>query len=151
MKKTLLTIAISLLAILLMLGNDCQAQIVGGFYPNWYASSSMNNLQWTKMTDLFYAFAEPTNTGGYTLTNESWLTTLVTKGKANNVRVHLSFGGVAQGSTGWSTCISTATNRTNFANTCKNLVTTYDLNGINLDWEFPAGAEATNFAEIQLQ
>ena len=151
MIKSIHAIAIALFALVLTPGNECQAQIVGGFYPNWYASSSMNNLQWTKMTDLFYAFAEPTSTGGYTLNNESWLTTLVTKGKTNNVRVHLSFGGATQGSTGWSTCTSTETNRTNFATTCNNLVTTYDLNGINLDWEFPEGSEAVNYADLAVK
>ncbi|MEY5047388.1 MAG: hypothetical protein RLZZ175_747 [Bacteroidota bacterium] len=151
MKKLKLITIASIISSILLLSNYTQAQVVGGFFPNWYSSTAINNLQWTKMTDLFYAFAQPTNTGGYTLTNESWLTTLVTKGKQNNVRIHLSFGGAAQGSTGWSTCISTATNRTNFANTVKNLVTTYDLNGINLDWEFPSGTEAANYADLAVK
>ena len=127
------------------------SQKVGGFYPNWYASTTVNNIQWQNLTDLLYAFGQPTITGGITISNESRLTTLVTNGHANNVKIHLSFGGAAQGDNGWAETVASTTNIQTFAKNVAAKVQQYNLDGINLDWEFPSAAQATGYTNLALE
>ena len=140
---------IQLLALFLVLSlcSYSQNQVVG-FFASWLPNSAIYELQYDKLTAIDYAFAQPTTSGGISFTQGSQLDLLVTEAHKYGVHVHISFGGANQGSYGWSGAVSTNSNRQNFANNVADFVVQYDLHGVNLDWEFPAGSQATNFADL---
>lgn len=144
----------TLLCALVLVASTTMAQRVGGFFPNWVNPNLVDNVQWDYITDTYYAFAQPTDNGGVDIGNtnaRNVLTRLSATARLEGVKVHVSFGGAAQGDRGWAQMISTATRRQNFANACADLVQQYNLDGISLDWEFPSGTQATNFADVAVR
>lgn len=140
---------IQLLALFLFLSllTYSQNQVVG-FFASWLSDDAIYELQYDKLTAIDYAFAQPTTSGGISFSQGNQLQLLVTEAHKYGVHVHISFGGANQGSSGWSGAVSSNSNRQNFANNVANFVVQYDLHGVNLDWEFPAGSQAINFADM---
>jgi len=88
-----------------------------------------------------YAFAIPGSDGKIgAVDNSSSLTDLVTRAHAANVKVLLSIGGWLDSSpnnTPFETISGNSTYINNLATACGNLITQYNLDGIDLDWEYP--------------
>ena len=124
------------------------AEFVGGYFPSWGNTSALNRVQWDYLTDAYYAFAQPNNNGSISIQNANLLSAFANRARNEGVRVHLSFGGAAQHSTGWSGMASSNSSRQAFANACANLVQSYNLDGINLDWEFPSSAQASSYEDV---
>jgi chitinase len=68
--------------------------------------------------------------------SESRLPDFVANAQQNNVTALLSIGGWT-GSRGYSLAVATAENRTDFIQAIVKLVNTYNLSGIDFDWEYP--------------
>jgi hypothetical protein len=124
-----------------------------GYYPSWvtgnnYYINSPSKIDYSKYTHICYAFSIPGadgNMGG--VPNPSALRDLVTRGHANNVKVLLSIGGWLDSSPGNTPFEAISTNTTainNLANACASLVTQYNLDGIDLDWEYPTSKTRWN-------
>ncbi len=134
-----------LLVLLSSLMTPAEAQFkVVGYLPTW--AGSVSNIQFSKLTHVNYAFLIPTSTGGYQpIENASKLQSLVTAAHANGVKVLVSVGG-GGGGNGFHSIVANSTYRTNFANNMLALANQYNLDGIDIDWEYPAdGTEANNF------
>jgi hypothetical protein len=117
-----------------------------GYYPSWVAGgdayiNSPSKVDYSKYTHICYAFAIPGNDGNIgSVDGASVLTDLVTRAHANNVKVLLSIGGWLTSSPSNTPFEAISTNPTainNLANACANLITKYNLDGIDLDWEYP--------------
>ena len=145
--KKLILIALVTLAFYL----SSNAQKVAGFIGDWHPVSEVNRIQYDKLTDVFYAFmyttsngtTSPATAGGYT----TILQPLVTQAHANGVKVHISLGGARHN----SAAIASAVNPTNRANLITNIISamdTYDLDGFNMDWEFPSASHATDLGNF---
>ena len=120
-----------------------KAQIVKGYFPSYRATTDVDNVQFTKVTDIIYGFADVSTTGTLTIQNLSLFNYLKTKCTANSVRLWLAVGGAGSGGN-FSSAVN-ATNRATFASSCLSMCTTYGLAGIDIDWEFPASTDAANF------
>ncbi|HEX6430864.1 MAG TPA: glycosyl hydrolase family 18 protein, partial [Niastella sp.] len=134
-----------LLVLLSALVTPAEAQFkVVGYLPTW--AGSVSNIQFNKLTHVNYAFLIPTSTGGYQpIENASKLQSLVTAAHANGVKVLVSVGG-GGGGNAFHSIVANSTYRTNFANSMLALAKQYNLDGIDIDWEYPSdGAEANNF------
>ncbi len=154
MKKTLL-------ALLIFLSSLCiyaQNKKVAGFYPD-YSTVGVNNVQYTKLTDIFYAFVFPNTTGVLYSKDGSYndvvvngagsrvlsvMKPLAAKARASGVKIHLSVGG-AGGSYGFSATMANAGYRSKMIDSLASLVARFDLDGVNIDWEFPSSGDKTNF------
>jgi chitinase len=120
-----------------------------GVYPN-------------KLTHIFYAFSDI-----YPGTSDIWfdstkgqyashVSELVALKSVNpNLKPILSVGGWGcggyaggVGASGFEIAMSTAAHRANFAANCAYLVDNYDLAGIDLDCEYPASADKSNFTAL---
>lgn len=102
------------------------------------------NLDYSSFTDIVYAFANPDGAGDIDFRfGTSKLQSFIKHAHDQGVRVHLSFGGSANGDAGWAANVGTY--RTQFVDRIGQYVAAWDLDGINLDWEFPAGGYATNY------
>jgi len=138
---------ISLLFLFVFAANLTQAQKVSGFFPDWVDPSLLSKVQYDKLTDVFFAFINPDASGNLSTTTAGSQTTilapLVTNGHAAGTKVHISIGG-ANNSGNFSSVVGSASNRTNFVNNVATFIQTNDLDGVNIDWEFPSGSDATN-------
>lgn len=135
---------------LVMLSVKCFSQVscynIVGYYPSWVAGgnyyiNSPSKIDYTKYTHIMYAFAIPGSDGKIgSVDNASALTDLVTRAHAANVKVLLSIGGwldSSPGNTPFETIAGNSTYINNLATACGNLITQYNLDGIDLDWEYP--------------
>ncbi|QEM12673.1 glycosyl hydrolase family 18 protein [Mucilaginibacter rubeus] len=115
-----------------------------GYLPSW--QGDVNAVQYSKLTHVNYAFLTPTNTGGLNpLDNLSKFTTLVSNAHSHNVKVIISVGG-GGGGDAFHPIVANAGYRTAFVNNMVNFCNQYNVDGVDIDWEFPsAGTETNNF------
>lgn len=126
---------------------------VVGYFPTW--AGDVNALPYTKLTHINYAFVLPESNGALKPLDggASRLQTLVQKAHAAGVKVIISVGGWNDGND--SAFVSLAANssyRNTFVNNLVKFVDQYQLDGVDIDWEYPnAGSEATNFRLLMQQ
>jgi chitinase len=127
------------------------AQKVAGFFPDWLSNptSEISRLQLDYLTDIYYAFLFPNTNGNLAPTTANGLTRtlqpLVTAAHAKGVKVHVSIGG-ANSSGSFSTVVANAQRRATFVTDLENIFKTYNIDGVDIDWEFPAASDAANLA-----
>lgn len=68
--------------------------------------------------------------------------------KTPTSKVLLAVGGQTAGTWGFSQTASTPASRANFAQQCLNIVTKHNLDGIDIDWEFPTNAQRADFVKL---
>ncbi|KAF8217758.1 glycoside hydrolase family 18 protein [Mycena galopus ATCC 62051] len=114
--------------------------IASAWYPAWLADDfPPSSIPWSKYNAMTFAFATTTpdvSTIALDDVSAQALQPFVSDAHSNGVSALLSIGGWS-GSQYYSTAVATAANRTAFAQTILNLVTQYDLDGIDFDWEYP--------------
>lgn len=106
-------------------------------YMASWISWNASNVQPEKLTHINYAFAL-INNGKVTVTGDDDrnLKTLVgLKSKNPNLKVLLSIGGGGAG--GFSDAALSDASRTTFADSALQIVRTYKLDGLDVDWEYP--------------
>lgn len=134
---------------LLFLSNLSLAQAepkVVAYYPTW--SGNINDIQYEKLTHINYSFALPTATGGLqSFPNGSRLQSLVSQAHAHGVKVLIAIGGWNNGDdSAFISLAARADYRRNFVNSVVNFIQQYNLDGVDIDWEYPnAGSQANNF------
>ncbi|EMD39898.1 glycoside hydrolase family 18 protein [Gelatoporia subvermispora B] len=123
--------------------------IAAAYYPDWVSSSiPPQSLDFSKFDVLFFAFATPDASS-----NLSWdggatdtLKTLVhsAHSSGHGTQVVLSIGmcfplprGGGWGGSHWFSQAMNSSQRSKFVGTCVNAVKTYNLDGIDIDWEYP--------------
>jgi GH18 family chitinase len=117
-----------------------------GYYPSWVAGgnyyiNSPSQIDYGKYTMIDYAFVIPGTSGSMgSVPGSSTLVDLVNRCHTNNVKIVLSVGGWLDSSpdnTPFETIANSSSAITTFVNACANLVTQYNLDGIDIDWEYP--------------
>ncbi|EJF62190.1 glycoside hydrolase family 18 protein [Dichomitus squalens LYAD-421 SS1] len=122
--------------------------IVAAYYPDWASDSNPpGSLDFSKFDILLFAFATPNSSSGISWDSgaTSTLKTLVSAAhnSGHATKIVLSIGGWG-GSYYFSQAMSTSANRTTFVNACVSAVNTYNLDGIDIDWEYPNESGAGN-------
>ncbi|VUD67279.1 Chitinase B [Thalassocella blandensis] len=135
---------------LLILSGMAVAQTkVVAYYPTW--SGNINDIQYEKLTHINYSFALPTHTGGLqAFSNGSRLHSLVSQAHSHGVKVLIAIGGWNNGDdSAFISLASRSDYRQNFVQSVVDFVQQYNLDGVDIDWEYPnAGAEANNFTTL---
>lgn len=109
------------------------------------AVSNAQNLNWNKMTDIIYGFVQPSNNSGALEAAPASFSSIKALAEQNSVRIHLSSGGA-----NWtidqrfSAIAGSAPSRNTYATNIANFIITNDLDGFDLDWEFPNGETANH-------
>ena len=121
---------------------------VVGYQPSWVGS--LAGLQFDKLNYVNYAFAIENSDGSVTLPQPTrLLTDLVSRGHAAGVRVLLSVGGWNDGNDQPFTDLSAnADARAKFVATLAGYVDQYQLDGIDVDWEFPEPEVSAQFTNL---
>lgn len=124
--------------------------VVVGYYAAWASAGGFapDRIPAEELTHVNYAFAGIEN-GRAVLTSPSrdrenlrGLTAL--RERNPDLKIILSLGGW-DGSGGFSDAASTAQRRETFAQSCLDLLLAHDLDGIDLDWEYPvSGGSGTH-------
>jgi chitinase len=123
-----------------------------GYLPSW--SGSVNSVQYSKLTHINYAFALPNSNGTLqAIPDPGKLSSLVSLGHNNNVKVSLAIGGWNDGNdSAFEALAANAGSRTTFVNSVLSVVSQYNLDGIDMDWEYPdPGASGNNYTALMRQ
>ncbi|EJD03467.1 chitinase [Fomitiporia mediterranea MF3/22] len=114
--------------------------VSSAWYTGWHAEYfPLDNVSWDKYTHLTYAFKGTSENASDTSLPDSdadLLPQFVAKAHENDVKALLSVGGWG-GSQYFSTNVGDENNRTKFVSAMTELVNTYQLDGIDFDWEYP--------------
>ena len=159
-KKLFRTIVLSTIFLFLILPY-AQAQRIIGYFPNYnYSAANATGIQYTKLTHLYYFSLNPTrsvsgqSTGSLWYNDPySWFTTasfndVNSKARAANpsLKIFIVTGGAPGGDSDLSTRLqyigSNAGPLNTFCNNIINFIVTNNLDGWDLDWEFPDNAAA---------
>ncbi|UWP78562.1 glycosyl hydrolase family 18 protein [Dactylosporangium fulvum] len=123
-----------------------------GYMPSW--AGSANAIPYDKLTHINYAFVLPNSNGSLQgLPNPAKLQSIVSLGHAQNVKVSISIGGWNDGNdSAFEALAGNATARTAFVNNVVNLINQYNLDGVDIDWEYPdPGASGNNYTALMSQ
>ncbi|TDC29093.1 glycoside hydrolase family 18 [Micromonospora sp. 15K316] len=123
-----------------------------GYMPSW--SGNVTSIQYSKLTHINYAFVLPNNNGTLrAVENPSKLSQLVSLSHANNVKVSIAIGGWNDGDdSAFEALAANSGSRTTFVNSVVNFVNQYNLDGVDMDWEYPdPGASANNYSLLMQQ
>jgi chitinase len=125
---------------------------VQGYYPkSRIAAPTPANLPWDKLSHLTYFNLAPTATGGLVdtagISLATDLPTITGLAHAAGVKVLVTVGGASAASDAtWRDAVS-STYRATFVAAIASYVSTYDLDGIDIDWEpFDTEADGVDFA-----
>lgn len=130
------------------------AQRILNYYP-YYRTGTYSQIEFDKMTDVVYAFLNADANGNLVFSNtfnQADFDALVATAKAQNpdIKIHISSGGWQLSS--WIYPVaSDATKRTNFVKQVADFLVDNDLDGWDLDWEFPSGTLEKDAHEDLLQ
>ncbi|WP_462250501.1 glycoside hydrolase family 18 protein [Ferruginibacter sp.] len=120
---------------------------VVGYFPSYRTVAAVPDIKFRMCNVINYAFATVNSTGSLVLGSSSHLLEVKTKAKANNAKIFLSINGAAAD---FKTLASAATGRTSLINQTMNLVRTYGLDGVDMDWEFPSTTDGTDLTYTAL-
>lgn len=124
------------------------AQKIIGYIPQYRTTQQMDAaIEWDKMTDYYYFGSVPTASGGITIEQPARFQHVLNRGAQYNKNVWLCVGGWNK-SGNFITVARNATARQAFANEALRLCQLYDLEGIDIDWEFPAYGQENDFKEF---
>lgn len=127
-------------AILLLAATNAHAFKVVGYFTSWLAPELVETLHYDYLTHINYAFLLPTSNGGLTQTfsGTSQLDRIVQLSHNSNVKVLISVGGWNGGNdSAFHTIAASSSLRATFINNLSNFVTAHNLDGVDIDWEFP--------------
>lgn len=123
---------------------DLTNGVKAGYF--YYSNGSVSDYTFRNLDIMFMAFGYPTEDGR--INNASSLgnqivNNYVTKAHENGVRVILSIN--------TQNCLKIAASAQlteNFANACLEFIQNYNIDGIDLDWEWPSTSEVANFTKL---
>ncbi|KAI9594749.1 glycoside hydrolase [Syncephalis fuscata] len=115
--------------------------MVVGYYTDWNSQQlPPNKIDYSKLTHINYAFALiNANTNAPTIQTANVLTDLVKNAHQHNVRVAISIGGWS-GSAPFSAIAADSSKRSRFIQQTRDFVAKYNLDGVDIDWEYPGRA-----------
>lgn len=120
---------------------------VVGYFPSYRSVAGVPDVKFRMCNVVNYAFATVNNTGSLVLSNPTHLLEVKTKARANGAKIFISISGLAAD---FKTMAAAAAGRTSFISQAMNLVRTYGLDGIDIDWEFPRTDDGTDITYTSL-
>lgn len=125
---------------------------VVGYFPSW--SGDVNTIQYNKVTHINYSFVLPNHDGSLQSLDggSARLHSLVQKSHNAGVKVLIAVGGWNNGDdSAFRSLAANSGYRANFVNNIVNFVNQYNLDGVDIDWEYPNGNEVGNFRLLMQQ
>jgi chitinase len=120
---------------------------VVGYFPSYRVVANVPDVKFKMCNVINYAFANINTSGNLVLGSATHLTDVKNKAKINGAKIFISVGGL---SSDFKTMAAAASGRTSFISQIMNLVRTYGLDGVDMDWEFPRTDDGTDFTYTAL-
>ncbi|KAJ2700314.1 hypothetical protein FB645_005039 [Coemansia sp. IMI 203386] len=106
---------------------------VVGYYPNWV---DMPKINFNKYTHVNFAFAIPKSDGSFVYDNQGAMPGVIRNLHASGTKAIVSIGGWT-GSKLFSPILKNPVSRTNLLNNIVAYLKKYNLDGVDIDWEYP--------------
>lgn len=123
---------------------------VVGYFPSYRTVAAVPDVKFRMCNVVNYAFATINIMGDLIIANPSHFISLRDKAKLNGAKVFISISGLEAD---FKAAASTAAGRTALVNKSMTIARTYQLDGIDIDWEFPRTNDGTDisFTEFMKQ
>jgi len=138
-------------ALAALLVSSAQAQVSNfksvGYFPSW--SGSVQQVQYDKLTHINYSFLLLNTDGSLKpIASPQKLSTMVQLSHQHGVKAGIAIGGWnGSRANEFENMSATAYGRTKFVRDVMAFVEQYNLDGVDMDWEYPdSGVTADNFA-----
>ena len=119
---------------------EAQFKIVG--YSAYYDNSAPSATQYSQVTHVVYAFLAPNSNGSLqSVPDLSRMQSIISAGHAAGVKVMISCQTPAAT---WGALAINSGYVTTFVNNMVNFCNQYNLDGVDIDWEFPSPAPSTS-------
>lgn len=121
------------------------------YMPSYRDPATVSDHKYKMITHLFYAFLNPNPTADGSLavlSNTSRFLAVQQKAKANNVKYGISISGAESI---FAAIAASPAARTNFVKNVVAFAKMYNLNGVDMDWEYPRtsnGGPSTDFTAL---
>lgn len=124
---------------------------VVGYHPEYRDPGAIPDVKFRMTNVVIYAFFAVNSSGTLTLGNEARLLEVVRKSKANGAKAFMGINdGTGDGTTNFTRMASTPAGRTKFVADVMNKVRKYNLDGVDMDWEYPRVTNGTDQTFTQL-
>lgn len=120
---------------------------VVGYFPSYRIVANVPDVKFRMCNVVNYAFARLNALGGLTVEKPDTLIKLRDKAKAQSAKVFISISGL---DADFTTTASTPIGRTSLVTQCMNIVRQYNLDGVDMDWEFPKTSNGTDITYTAL-
>ncbi|TDD52114.1 glycoside hydrolase family 18 [Kribbella antibiotica] len=123
-----------------------------GYMPSW--SGSVTAIQYSKLTHINYSFALPNSNGSLQgIPDPGKLNQLVSLAHQSGVKVSLAIGGWNDGNdSNFEALAGNSGARTTFVNAVMGAINQYNLDGVDIDWEYPdPGTSGNNYTALMQQ
>ena len=114
---------------------------VVGYIPSYRTPSAIADVKYKMCNVINYAFASVTASGGLSLAVPANLTAIQAKAKSFGAKTFISINGAV---TDWKNMSAAGSGRTAFISQVMNLVRSYQLDGVDIDWEYPSTTDGTD-------
>jgi chitinase len=114
---------------------------VVGYMPYYRDPAAIPDVKFRMTNVVNYAFATINGSGLPVVNNTARLAQTVTKAKANNAKIFIAINGVPAD---FKTMAASATGRTTFIAAVMGIVRQYQLDGVDMDWEFPTTSDGSD-------
>lgn len=120
---------------------------VVGYHPSYRNLADIPDVKFRMTNVVVYAFYGVNSSGGLSAPSSpsATLAATATKTKANNAKIFLGINdGSGDGKTNFKNMAASAAGRTNFIREVMNVVRQNNLDGVDVDWEFPTTSDGTD-------
>ncbi len=120
---------------------------VVGYFPSYRNIADVPDVKFRMTNVVVYAFFGVNASGTLTApaSPATTIDALLTKARTNNAKVFMGINdGSGDGRTNFKNMAATATGRNNFIKDVMNKVRQYNLDGVDMDWEFPTTSDGTD-------
>jgi len=130
-------------------------KVMGYFSESPYLNDPIDDVQFDGLTHLIYAFLKPASDGSlYPIGKPERLKELVEKSHVHGVKVIIAVGGVFYGKERLEGHFEALAGNDEalrrFVQGVKDFVETYDLDGVEIDWEYPNAKSSDEFERLIL-
>ena len=120
---------------------------VVGYLPSYRTIADIPDVKFRMTNVVVYAFYGVNSSGTLSAPSSpaSTLAAVATKARANNAKIFVGINdGSGDGKTNFKNMAATAAGRNNFIKDVMNVVRTNNLDGVDMDWEFPTTSDGTD-------
>jgi GH18 family chitinase len=114
---------------------------VVGYFPSYRDPAAIPDIKFRMTNVVNYAFGSINASGSLVIANIPVFTAVITKAKSNNAKIFLSING---NHADFKNMSSSPTGRNSFIHEIMNALRTYQLHGVDMDWEFPRTDDGTD-------